>query len=300
MSGLPKCNPRVYYLCNYFMSYPGGLAMPLQWSSDLEVGIFELDAQQRELFSRFEAFSDDIEKEHGHNGVADFIGFLDGYAHGHLKYEEHLQDKTGFPGRNEHRTAHRHFMDELESIKARMNSGGDTKELAFLIKGMLIRWIITHSKHLDKEFSDFLLAASEKAEQEFVKKRLGEILVASDLVSRATLERALERQKETGKRLGIILLEMGVAGKEDISSALMVQEGKSRFTKKLGNILVESGLITYATLEHALENQKCCGKLLGTVMIDMGVLKIEEVIDAQAIQKGMLKMDSPALHGGTE
>jgi hemerythrin len=203
--------------------YRGCKVMPLQWSSDLEVGIFELDAQQKQLFSRFEAFSDAIETEHGHNGVADFIGFLDRYVHEYFRYEEHLQEKANFPGRDEHHTAHRQFMDGLEGFKTRMDSGEDMKELSFVIRGMLIRWIITHSKHLDKEFSDYLRTTSEKAGHEFVKKRLGEILVASDLVSPATLERALERHKETGKRLGIILVEMGVANKDDITGALMAQ-----------------------------------------------------------------------------
>jgi hypothetical protein len=62
---------------------------------------------------------------------------------------------------------------------------------------------------------------------------------------------------------------------------------------------VESGLITCATLEHALENQKSCGKLLGAVMVDMGVLNVEEVIDAQAVQKGMLKADTSTVQEGT-
>lgn len=273
--------------------------MPLQWSNELAMGIFELDAQQKELFSRFEAFSDEIEQEHGQDVVVDFIGFLDRYSRERLRHEEHLQEKTGFPGKDEHQTAHRQFVDEIASIKARMGSGENTKELSFIIKAMLIRWIITHSKHQDKDFSEFLLAAAGKAEQASVNKKLGEILVAADLVSKATLERALEKHRETGKKLGIILMGMDVVSKEDIINALKAQEGKSRFTKKLGNILVESGLITYATLEHALEHQKACGKLLGAVMVDMGVLKVEEVIDAQAVQKGLLKMDSSALQSET-
>lgn len=98
----------------------------------------------------------------------------------------------------------------------------------------------------------------------------------------------MARQSKGGKKLGVVLMDMGVVTKEEIGHALLAQEGKSRFTKKMGNILVESGLITYATLEHALESQKSCGKLLGAVLVDMGVLNIEEVIDAQATQNGML------------
>lgn len=264
--------------------------MPLRWNSDLEVGILELDEQQRELFSRFETFSDELEKEHGHNCVAEFIGFLERYAEEHFRCEERLYSRSGFPGQDEHLAAHHHFIEELEGFKARMSTGEDTKELSFAMKGMIIRWIITHNKHQDKEFRDLMQAAAKKAEQAFVRKKLGEILVESQLVSPATLERALKRQQENHKRLGIILVEMGVVAKEDIANALMAQEGKSRFSKKLGNILVESGLITFATLERALENQKKSGMLLGRVLVDMGVISLEDVIEAQAVQKGMLKV----------
>lgn len=54
-------------------------------------------------------------------------------------------------------------------------------------------------------------------------KHLGDILVESELISRKTLERALERQKGEKKRLGAVLEEMGVITEEELAEALAKQ-----------------------------------------------------------------------------
>lgn len=54
-------------------------------------------------------------------------------------------------------------------------------------------------------------------------KHLGDILVEAELISRKTLERALERQKGEKKRLGAVLEEMGVITEEELAEALAKQ-----------------------------------------------------------------------------
>ncbi|MDD2580447.1 MAG: response regulator [Desulfuromonadaceae bacterium] len=54
-------------------------------------------------------------------------------------------------------------------------------------------------------------------------KHLGDILVEADIISRKTLERALERQKSKKERLGAILEQMGVITEEELVDALSKQ-----------------------------------------------------------------------------
>ncbi len=54
-------------------------------------------------------------------------------------------------------------------------------------------------------------------------KHLGDILVEAEIISRKTLERALERQKVDKKRLGAILEEMGVITEDELAEALAKQ-----------------------------------------------------------------------------
>lgn len=48
----------------------------------------------------------------------------------------------------------------------------------------------------------------------------------------------------------------------------------------IGNLLVEAGIISIKTLERALEAQKASGKLLGTVLGEMGVVTEAEIVEA--------------------
>ena len=53
---------------------------------------------------------------------------------------------------------------------------------------------------------------------------------------------------------------------------------------RIGNLLVQAGIITVKTLERALELQKGSDKRLGALLKDMGIITEEEVIEALARQ----------------
>lgn len=120
-------------------------------------------------------------------------------------------------------------------------------------------------------------------------KQLGDILVDTELISKKTLERALERQQITGKQLGKVLEEMGVITDAELMAALLNQT--SPFAdisqkKQLGDILVQAKLISEKTLERALERQRAEGKRLGEVLEEMGVITEHELVDALGRQFG--------------
>jgi CheY-like chemotaxis protein len=55
----------------------------------------------------------------------------------------------------------------------------------------------------------------------------------------------------------------------------------------LGQLLVQSGIITEKTLDRALARQQTCGKRLGGVLLEMGVLTEEELLEALGQQSGL-------------
>lgn len=57
------------------------------------------------------------------------------------------------------------------------------------------------------------------------RKQFGNILVESGIITVKTLERALERQKGSGRRLGMVLEEMGVITEEELNEVLAQQFG---------------------------------------------------------------------------
>ena len=56
-----------------------------------------------------------------------------------------------------------------------------------------------------------------------MSKPLGDILIDAELISKKTLEKALERQRESGKLLGQVLEEMGVLTEAELMEALVRQ-----------------------------------------------------------------------------
>ena len=63
------------------------------------------------------------------------------------------------------------------------------------------------------------------------------------------------------------------------------QQPKGKY-KRIGQLLLEKGLINDHQLEQALEEQKLTGKLLGRVFVDMGVVKEEDILQLLGARSG--------------
>lgn len=57
--------------------------------------------------------------------------------------------------------------------------------------------------------------------------------------------------------------------------------------KRIGQLLLDKGLITEKQLEQALEEQKLTGKLLGRILIDMGVVKEDDILKVLGARAGV-------------
>ncbi len=61
--------------------------------------------------------------------------------------------------------------------------------------------------------------------------------------------------------------------------------------KRLGNLLLENGLITQEQLEHVLKTQKFTGKKIGEIFIEEGILSENQIIEVLEFQFGIPHMD---------
>jgi len=124
-----------------------------------------------------------------------------------------------------------------------------------------------------------------------ISKKLGEILIESSLVTEQQLMAALSMQKQNKKPLGEILIEQSYIEKERLEAALAKQYGS-----KLGEILIDVKAIDFDKLQHALNIQKAEPRYLGDILVDLGYITAENLIDAQAKQ---YKLDLVNLSGYT-
>ena len=70
---------------------------------------------------------------------------------------------------------------------------------------------------------DQLIQGAAERKNLVAKRKLGELLVETGLLSREKLKETLEAQKGTGKRLGRLLIERGLISEEEIAFALAMQ-----------------------------------------------------------------------------
>jgi chromosome segregation ATPase len=156
---------------------------------------------------------------------------------------------------------------------------------------------------------------------------IGAIFVEKGLITEQELERALELQKNTGTRLGEILVAQFGVSRLDLASALADQwealerprrltlsedapprpdpeltapeadpdevatewtEADDQARRPIGEIFVEQGTITEEQLRHALTVQQETGQRLGEVLVAQGSLSRLELASALADQWGAL------------
>jgi MSHA biogenesis protein MshE len=82
------------------------------------------------------------------------------------------------------------------------------------------------------------LAARTMSNPAIPKLRLGELLIREGLLSEAQLQQALARQKQTGRRLGAVLQDLGLVTDEAIARLLASQLKLPYFEARLENVTV--------------------------------------------------------------
>ncbi|MGA8050141.1 MAG: hypothetical protein WCA09_08180 [Burkholderiales bacterium] len=125
--------------------------------------------------------------------------------------------------------------------------------------------------------------------------RLGELLVRAGLVATARIDEALARQIGTNRRVGELLVEMGLLQEVELAATLSIQddlrEGRVETAQmiavRLGTILLNAAAVSAAQLERALAEQAQTGGLLGEVLVRHGVVTPEQRQGALRIQGGL-------------
>ncbi len=121
-----------------------------------------------------------------------------------------------------------------------------------------------------------------------VQKRrsaVGQALVDEGVITPEQLQRALRVQSllEEPKRLGEVLIELGYATRQAVTEAIT----KHGVGIRLGDMLVEQGIITLEALDMALAIQRGRGVRLGEALIQLGAINKHTLIHCIAHQAGV-------------
>ncbi|MBD3316544.1 MAG: hypothetical protein GF344_12215, partial [Chitinivibrionales bacterium] len=115
------------------------------------------------------------------------------------------------------------------------------------------------------------------------RKKIGEILIAQGLISNEQLMRALQEQRQSGMSLGSVLIKQGYISEEELTGVLGRQIQLDQ-RKRIGEVLIDQGLITSQQLQVGLEEQRNTREQLGRCLVKLGFITEGKLIDALSAQ----------------
>jgi hemerythrin len=119
--------------------------MPIQWKTDLTLGIPDLDAQHLELDGQLALVHDAICE----GRVPDIPAVLDGVrrcSSRHFACEEAFMARSGYPA-VEHHARHHEFSVQLARFEEATAGEGASMPLAMEIGNWLVAWVRDHQRY---------------------------------------------------------------------------------------------------------------------------------------------------------
>ena len=134
--------------------------MGTSWREDLLLGLKEIDVQHREYFRRTDQLIEVCLSATGPVAFDSTLAFLKAYVHFHFSHEEKLMEAKAYPETAFHKTQHRWFAKEIESLAA---AGKDGKPLPEVLRlnTLLVDWFQNHIKVVDRKLVTFLLKTTQ-------------------------------------------------------------------------------------------------------------------------------------------
>jgi type IV pilus assembly protein PilB len=115
------------------------------------------------------------------------------------------------------------------------------------------------------------------------RKKLGEILIAQGLITNEQLVEALQVHKRTGVSLGTVLIKLGYISEDELTSVLGTQIQLDQ-KKRIGEVLIDQGLITEEQLNRGLEEQRRTKLQLGKCLVGLGYISEDKLVDILSAQ----------------
>jgi adsorption protein B len=108
---------------------------------------------------------------------------------------------------------------------------------------------------------------------------LGQLLLQQGLVTEDQLREALRKQRRSYRRLGEVLVEEKILRPEVLEQAVERHQVEGLGRGRLGDFLVQQGYLGLEALERALELQQKRFQRLGDVVVEMGLITRRQLAD---------------------
>ncbi|WP_224982205.1 bacteriohemerythrin [Geomonas agri] len=130
--------------------------MNIEWTSDLAIGVTEIDEQHKEIFRRFDRLLTACNEGKGNEEVLKLLVFLEDYVKEHFAAEEKLQKGSDYPDYPAHKAQHVAFINDVDKLTRSFRDEGATLPLVIQTNRTLANWLIQHIKKVDTAFAKYL------------------------------------------------------------------------------------------------------------------------------------------------
>jgi hemerythrin-like metal-binding protein len=124
---------------------------PVQWNSELELGIKEIDEQHRRLVDILNEVIHRKTSGSAGRKLEQIIEDLVDYTDYHFKAEEQIMERFGYGGLAEHRRMHDGFSDRLRVLY--LNTASGDGERTDEILDFLKEWLLHHIMKVDRQYA---------------------------------------------------------------------------------------------------------------------------------------------------
>jgi len=132
------------------------MAMQMQWSEKLAVGVDVIDNQHKGIISRINNLLNAMSQGKGKDEVGNVLTFLADYVVKHFSAEEGLMKKYNFDGYPEQQAEHAQFIKDFSLLKREFETGGVTSTLVLKTQRQLCDWLTNHITNKDKQIGVFI------------------------------------------------------------------------------------------------------------------------------------------------
>ena len=141
----------------------------INWTSDLDTGIHEIDVQHRRIVDYINRLND-ARMRGDRTEIGSVIEETIDYTLSHFAFEEALMVDAGYLYSGPHKRVHELFTKRVMDFRTRFDSG---ESVADELHAMLSRWLINHILKEDHHYVPAVKAMTERNSHQEQAKRKG-------------------------------------------------------------------------------------------------------------------------------
>ncbi len=130
----------------------------MPWTSNLSVGVAQIDNQHKLLFEKAEKLFEAGKNRQAQSYIGEMLNFLEDYTKQHFADEERYMLSIFYPDYAAQKKAHAAFVEQLAKLKSDYNSTGGDFLVILNANKLVVNWLTQHISLMDKKIGEYAMS----------------------------------------------------------------------------------------------------------------------------------------------